>query len=125
MAELKFSKSTSCQTEWKTPQMLTSSFKLGRLKNGNSPGNPLLASRCGATSKRAGVPCRQPAMRNGRCRLHGGHSTGPKTQAGLLKCRSAKWKDGSYCKEAIARKREIAMLLKECKEMLKRLRVQH
>lgn len=27
---------------------------------------------CGATSKRTGFPCRQPAMKNGRCRLHGG-----------------------------------------------------
>lgn len=27
---------------------------------------------CGAASKRTGNPCRQPAMKNGRCRLHGG-----------------------------------------------------
>ncbi|MFZ0021256.1 MAG: HGGxSTG domain-containing protein, partial [Acetobacteraceae bacterium] len=43
-----------------------------RLKNGAPAGNPTLAPRCGART-RAGTDCRQPAMRNGRCRLHGGH----------------------------------------------------
>ncbi len=28
--------------------------------------------RCGATAKRSGCPCRQPALFNGRCRWHGG-----------------------------------------------------
>lgn len=45
--------------------------------------------RCGATC-RDGHPCRAPAVwlpgepapRNGRCRLHGGLSTGPKTAEG-------------------------------------------
>ena len=34
-----------------------------------------LASRCGARTRRANS-CRAPAMSNGRCRLHGGKSTG-------------------------------------------------
>lgn len=34
--------------------------------------------RCGAHSRRTGRPCRNWAMANGRCRLHGGKSTGPK-----------------------------------------------
>ena len=34
--------------------------------------------RCGAKSKSTGKPCAQPAMNNGRCRLHGG-----KTPAGI------------------------------------------
>ncbi|MDF2972517.1 MAG: hypothetical protein K0R61_2967 [Microvirga sp.] len=29
------------------------------------------------------LPCCQPAMPNGRCRLHGGLSTGPRTPEGL------------------------------------------
>jgi hypothetical protein len=33
---------------------------------------------CGAKAKRTGKKCSQPAMKNGRCRLHGGKSTGPK-----------------------------------------------
>ena len=32
--------------------------------------------RCGARSKRTGKPCRDAAMPNGRCKLHGGKSTG-------------------------------------------------
>lgn len=34
------------------------------------------AQRCLAKCKRTGKPCQQPAMSNGRCRLHGGKSTG-------------------------------------------------
>ncbi|MPY74882.1 MAG: hypothetical protein GEU87_11515 [Alphaproteobacteria bacterium] len=45
--------------------------------------------RCGASTRR-GIPCQAPAVwdiakgkpRNGRCRLHGGLSTGPKTVEG-------------------------------------------
>ena len=38
-------------------------------------------SRCGAKT-RAGEPCKRKALNNGRCRNHGGLSTGPKTQEG-------------------------------------------
>ena len=41
-------------------------------------------SRCGAKT-RAGHPCRRKALRNGRCRNHGGLSTGPKTPDGRLR----------------------------------------
>ena len=44
------------------------------------------APRCGART-RNGVACRSPAMPNGRCRLHGGKSTGPKTAEGLERMR--------------------------------------
>ena len=39
-----------------------------------------MAKHCGAKT-RAGGQCRAPAMKNGRCRVHGGSSTGPKTPA--------------------------------------------
>jgi len=58
----------------------------GRLKNGNPSGDYLKSPRCGART-RAGGCCRQPAMANGRCRLHGGLSTGPRTPEGLARCR--------------------------------------
>lgn len=32
--------------------------------------------RCGAHCRTTGEPCRNPAMKNGRCRMHGGKSTG-------------------------------------------------
>ena len=39
---------------------------------------------CGARTRR-GTPCRCKALANGRCRLHGGLSTGPKTLRGKMK----------------------------------------
>ena len=42
--------------------------------------------RCGAKT-RTGTPCQHLGnARNGRCRLHGGASTGPKTKEGRRKC---------------------------------------
>ena len=35
-----------------------------------------LAPRCGAHCRTTGQPCRNAAMKNGRCRMHGGKSTG-------------------------------------------------
>ena len=32
--------------------------------------------RCGAHARTTGNPCKNPAMQNGRCRMHGGKSTG-------------------------------------------------
>src|SRR5262245_20034921 len=52
------------------------------------------APRCGARSKRTGKPCRGAAMPNGRCKLHGGKSTGPRTPEGLERSRRANWKHG-------------------------------
>ena len=52
--------------------------------------NPVSASEltCGAKT-RAGAPCRNIPMKNGRCRMHGGGSTGPKTAAGIARHRAA------------------------------------
>lgn len=38
-------------------------------------------------------------MKNGRCRLHGGKSTGPRTREGLERMRQFKIKHGRYTKE--------------------------
>jgi hypothetical protein len=67
----------------------------GRLKNGAEPGDFLAAPRCGART-RAGCSCRQPAMKNGRCRMHGGLSTGPRTPEGRERCRRARLTHGGY-----------------------------
>jgi hypothetical protein len=61
----------------------------GRLKNGNPSGDFLAAPRCGAKT-RAGCACRQPAMTNGRCRLHGGKSTGARTAEGQRRAQTAR-----------------------------------
>lgn len=66
--------------------------------------------KCGAHSRRTGMPCRQPAMTNGRCRLHGGKSTGaPKGNQNALK-------HGAYTEEVKARNRQIREVIKMCKE---------
>jgi hypothetical protein len=73
---------------------------LGWLKNGNPPGRFADALRCGAKARRTGQPCRAPACRGkGRCRLHGGRSTGPRTPEGLEDSRRARWKHGGYSLE--------------------------
>ena len=61
----------------------------GPLRNGNPRGNPNLAPRCGAKT-RVGCPCKSPAMGNGRCRMHGGASTGPKTAEGKARISAAR-----------------------------------
>ena len=58
------------------------------------------APRCGARNRR-GCPCEGPAMRNGRCRFHGGKSTGPRTAEGLRRCQTATLKHGKRSAEAI------------------------
>ncbi len=67
----------------------------GRLRNGARPGDFLAAPRCGAQTRHQGC-CRQPAMANGRCRLHGGLSTGPRTAEGRARCARARLKHGAY-----------------------------
>src|SRR5262249_22017597 len=65
------------------------------------------APRCGARSKRTGKPCRGAAMPNGRCRLPGGKSTGPRTREGLERSRRANWKHGYYSREAKAERSRL------------------
>jgi hypothetical protein len=73
----------------------------GWLRNGNPPGDPTTAPRCGACT-RAGASCKAPAMANGRCRMHGGKSTGPKTPEGRERCGAVNRKHGRYSNAAIA-----------------------
>lgn len=67
---------------------------------------------CGAHSRRTGKPCRQPAMANGRCRLHGGKSTGPpKRNQNALK-------HGFYTQDAVLGREYISDLLKKAKAVI-------
>jgi hypothetical protein len=58
-------------------------------------GDPNLAPRCGAKT-RAGLACRAPAMKNARCRMHGGKSTGPRTAEGLARLAQARTTHGAF-----------------------------
>lgn len=77
--------------------------------------NPM-DGRCGARN-RAGTPCRRWPMPNGRCRLHGGCSTGPRTAEGLARLRAARTIHGGRSAEA----RELRTLIVRLKAETKRL----
>lgn len=98
----------------------------GWLKNGNPPGDPSRAPRCGAKN-RAHNACRAPAMRNGRCRMHGGRSTGPKTAEGHKKSQSANLIHGEYSAQAKEQKRRFVTALREFRvwAKLNRIRKPH
>jgi hypothetical protein len=87
------------------------------LKNGNKQGNPMNAPRCGAKTRK-GTPCKALAMANGRCRMHGGKSTGPRTPEGLERSRKANFKHGFYSAEAIEDCKYMRQLLRDSREML-------
>jgi len=93
----------------------------GRLKNGNSPGDFSQAERCGAKTRR-GTSCKCPAMPNRRCRLHGGLSTGPKTQEGIERIRNANLRHGNYTVAAQRRRREVRELILRSRALLAELR---
>lgn len=97
------------------PQEIRVREPMGWLKNGNPPGDPLSAPRCGAKRRGREELCKAPAMANGRCRLHGGKSTGPKTQEGLERSKRANWKHGEYSREALQEIKEIRKALKMLK----------
>ena len=65
--------------------------KLEAKSRPHAPGDLSKVLRCGARTRRQ-TSCLGPAMKNGRCRLHGGLSTGPRTPAGLERSRRARWK---------------------------------
>ena len=60
-------------------------------------GGKIVCRRCQALSKRTGKQCGAPADRyskTGKCKWHGGRSTGPKTEEGRAKCAEARKVDG-------------------------------
>ena len=64
--------------------------------------------RCGAKT-RIGTPCLTPAKQPaGRCRLHGGASTGPRTKDGLARLVASKTTHGKFTAEKRAAARRFA-----------------
>ncbi len=69
---------------------------------------------CGAKARRnKHKPCTQPAMKNGRCRMHGGKSTGAKTHEGKARRDSAPYKHGLYSQDAILERKMMRAMLKQ------------
>jgi hypothetical protein len=68
--------------------------------------------RCGART-RSGAACKAPSMPNGRCRMHGGKSTGPRTAEGLERMRRANTRHGNYSAESRQLMRAVHLLIAE------------
>lgn len=65
-----------------------------------------LAPKCGAHCRTTGEPCKNAAMKNGRCRMHGGKSTGRPVTHGLT------------TREARAERKERTALMREVRSLL-------
>jgi hypothetical protein len=60
-------------------------------------------------------------MNNGRCRLHGGLSTGPKTAEGIERIRRAVTKHGRYTAAAKAERRRLRLFVKHARKTIKEI----
>ena len=68
--------------------------------------NPMQAI-CGAHCRTTGEPCKNHQMANGRCRMHGGKSTGrPVTH-------------GQFTQEALTQRARLLELNRELRELLR------
>ena len=73
------------------------------------------ALRCRATSKRSGKRCRSPAVRGYEvCRMHGAGGGAPKGNRNALK-------HGVYTPETIEKRRAIAALTKQARELVEKV----
>jgi hypothetical protein len=63
-------------------------------------------------------------MANGRCRMHGGASTGPITEDGLARLRAARTKHGFYGAESQAALRRTDAFIAETRALLARLSIE-
>lgn len=79
-----------------------------------------MGKECGAKAKTHGhQPCRELAMANGRCHLHGGKSTGAKTEEGRYRQKMASWKHGVRSKETRNEAISLRQMIQQCKKILK------
>jgi hypothetical protein len=95
------------------PKVTPENKRRGRRKNSNPAGDLKKGVTMWCKDSR-GTFCRYPAMRNGRCRLHGGLSPGPKTAESIERIRRAVTKHGNYsnrAKEERAEYRGLPMAL--------------
>ncbi|WP_288356497.1 HGGxSTG domain-containing protein [uncultured Cycloclasticus sp.] len=67
---------------------------------------------CGAFARTTGKPCKRFASKNGRCKLHGGRSTGAITPVA---------KHGRYTKDSILLRKRFTDLQRESKSLLTEL----
>ena len=77
--------------------------------------------RCAAKTRK-GSPCQRPArLPVGRCRVHGGASTGPRTAEGRARIAAAQIKHGRLTKEARAEAKERAKVGRQLRAELREI----
>lgn len=77
--------------------------------------------RCGAKTRKR-TACQRPAnKKNGRCRVHGGASTGPRTEDGRTRISEANLRHGRYTKDKLEKRRENAVKGREIRKKLRQL----
>lgn len=87
-------------------------------------GGRIRCPRCQAKSKRTKQQCRSPAIRGKRvCRIHGGKSTGPKTEQGRNLCAAALTIHGRETRQKRARRQQALAELKLLERMGKGVRI--
>ena len=80
--------------------------RLGRFKNCNSPCDLSQLPKCIAIAKHSDKKCKQPATANVTFHWHGGKSTGaPMGNRNALR-------HGLFCKEVLAKRRRIKLLIR-------------
>lgn len=73
-----------------------------------------LHPRCGAHCRTTGQPCRNPEMANGRCRMHGGKSTGaPRGE------KHYRYRNGSRTIDAGQHRREVRAHIRLLRELMR------
>lgn len=80
--------------------------------------SPRCQAKCRTRNYQA---CRNLAMANGRCRMHGGRATGAKTVAGKINSRNANWKHGYYSREVADYKQLSYKEIKRYRELLQQV----
>jgi len=69
--------------------------------------------RCLAKTRR-GTECQKPAIKGrSRCQLHGGRSTGPRTEEGRARIAAAHYKHGNRTNERLAENKALAQSNRE------------
>jgi len=77
--------------------------------------------RCEARTRK-GTPCQRPGTKkNGRCKLHGSRSTGPKTEDGSARLTASKTIHGRSSKAARAKAKERAEVSRQVRAELKEI----
>jgi hypothetical protein len=81
--------------------------------------------QCNAKSKQSGYRCKNFSVKGKKvCWIHGGKSSGPKSQQGVEKIRNLKTKHGVYTRNAVEDRIQFRKFLQEADEMLHRVEEQ-